>query len=186
MIKLRVTLAVPDATLEKYKKDITRIMVEENIEATRKWLKTVLRRTPTYTGTARGTYAPLGRVVRHNVRKGKIKGDASRAAKKKYFIYKGQTYPLGFKEGEQYQEHRLFKRISKNDIRAYFEFDQQLLYVLWNEEKPGPSWFIFRTPPPWLAMEKGEISYNNHFRRHTFKRLHAVKLVIGNKVVKSR
>lgn len=182
---LKVRLESPKADYKLYKSKIRQIMEDENNEAVKKWLKKVLSRTPTYTGTARGTYAPVGRLVGRAVRKGHIKGDATRAARKKFFVYKGRKYPLGFAAGAQYQDHEIKTIVRQHSITSIFRFDQFLLYVLWNEIQPGPSWFHFQTPPPWKALEKAAISYNNHFRRHTFKRLGATKLVIGNKVVKS-
>jgi hypothetical protein len=182
---LKVRLSSPDANLTAYKAKIRKIMEDENKEAIKKWLKTVLSRTPTYTGTARGTYAPVGRLVGRLVRKGRIKGNIERAKQKKYFVYKGKVYPLGFAAGANYQDHQIKLIVRSNTITTIFIFDQKLPYVLWNEIQPGPSWFNFQTPPPWKALEKGEISYDNHFRRVVFRKIGATKLIIGDRVVKS-
>jgi hypothetical protein len=151
----------------KYIKAIKIVMDEEFDIAVKKWLLAVLRHTPTYTGTARGTYAPLGRAVGHAVRKGTIKGDPAKAAKKKFFKYGGQSFPLGFAAGANYSDFKITKakNIKVKSARYVFEFDQQLPYVLWNEILPGPDWFHFRTPPPWLAMQAGNTAFVNHMKK---------------------
>lgn len=182
--KLRIKLAVPDADMSKYRSQIKMIMEKENKNAVRKWLKSVLRKTPTYTGTARGTYAPIGRVVGYAVRRGQSTA-TSNPSKKKYFIYNGKKYKLGFGAGAQYQEHKFQTRAYKDKVTSLFVFDQKLPYVLWNEKYPAPVWMNLIRPTPWFALKAGRVSYENHFRRHVYKRLGAVKLVIGQKVVKS-
>jgi hypothetical protein len=191
---LKVRLESPKANLKAYKAKIKKIMKEENEEAVKKWLKKVLSLTPTYTGTARGTYAPVGKTVGRIVRKGKVKGNAERARRKKHFVTKsGRRYLLGFRAGARYQDHKIRNIVRTNSITAIFVFDQSLPYVLWNEVSPAgsnsddpiPATQVIPSVPPWKALEKAAISFNNHFRRVTFKRLGATKLVIGNKVVKS-
>jgi hypothetical protein len=182
---MKIRLAVPDINIEVYIDQIKKVVEEEHEIAIKKWLKAVLARTPTYTGTARGTYAPVGRVVGYAVRKGKIKGNAERARKKKYFVYNGKKYPLGFGAGAQYSEHVIRVRKYKAAIIATFKFDQNLPYVLWNEMQPGPPWFLFRTPPPWWAVKAGNTAYTNHHKKYTYKSIGAVKMFVGTKVVKS-
>lgn len=182
--KLKLRLAVPDTDIKKYKNQIKQIMQEENKEAVIKWLKSVLKKTPTYTGTARGTYAPIGRVVGYAVRKGRV-GGRTDPNKKKYFTYNGKRYRLGFAAGASYQEHKFQTRVYRDKITSLFVFDQKLPYVVWNEIYPAPRWMNLVRATPWHALKAGSISYQNHFRRHTYKRIGAVKLVIGQKVVKS-
>ena len=151
---------------KEYIKAVEEAVEKEFLIAIKKWLLAVLRRTPTYTGTARGTYAPVGRLVGHTVRKGTIKGNAANAAKKKHFTYGGESLPLGFSEGANYSEVSITKRkVGKRSVRI-FSFDQFLPYVLWNEASPGPAWFPFKTAPPWLALKAGQDAFTRHMTKN--------------------
>lgn len=161
----KARLTSPRFDSKKYVKEVRTYMKEQQILAIKRWLKTVLKHTPTYTGTARGTYAPIGRVVGHAVRKGLVRGDRKQAAKKKYFKYGGISYPLGFAAGSNYQEHKITSRFQGGALTFKFTFDQRLPYVLWNEATPGPSWFHFKTPPPWHALERGNKSYYRYLEK---------------------
>jgi len=183
-VKLKIKLAVPDIDMKKYHGQLKMIMKEENEKAVIKWLKSVLRKTPTYTGTARGTYKPIGKVVGYAVRRGRSTAK-SNWRDKKYFVYNGKKYRLGFEQGQRYQDHKIRLKATRNKITTLFIFDQMLPYVLWNEKYPAPVWMNLIRSTPWHALKAGRKSYENHYRRHVYKRLHAVKLIIGQKVVKS-
>lgn len=169
-IGLRVSLELPDVIFKRYKREIELLIEKEQIEAIKKWLKSVLSRTPTYTGTARGTYVGVGRIVGKSVRRGKVKGRTD-PKKKKFFVYRNRKFPLGFKEGDQYSDEDISKKISKNQMLFRFEFHQSLIYVLWNEISPGPVWFPFKTPPPWFARELARKSFRNYVNKNIRKKL---------------
>ena len=176
-IKVKIKAQLPVINIKRYEKRIFDIMKEENINAIKKWLIAVLAKTPTYTGTARGTYAPIGRVVGRQVRRGVIAGSRAGARKKKNFRYKGTTLPLGFSQGANYQEHiiKTFKRGDK--ITSKFEFDQRLPYAVWNDIQVSPDWFLERRKTPWFSQQSGMTAYSNYVRRKWQKRLLAIPLI---------
>ena len=99
-----------------------RVVVNENPQIYSSFSYSVLRKTPTYTGTARGTYKPIGRVVDYAVRRGKSSATTD-YRKKKYFVYNGKKYRLGFGEGARYQEHKFQTRAYKDRVISLFVFE---------------------------------------------------------------
>jgi hypothetical protein len=160
--------------MRSYKANLYKVAEEEHTEAVKAWLKKVLANTPTYTGTARGTYAPVGRTVGRTVRRGIVRGKTN-PRRKKYFQYPkgGKKWPLGFSAGANYSDHEIKGRISGGTLKFTFMFDQQLPYVMWNEVYPAPAWMTLPSNPPWLALTKANKTFarriNNNFNKEVNK-----------------
>ncbi len=154
MLQIKYKFELPKIKIEKYIKSIEQHIAEQQEQAIRKWLIAALSKVPTYTGAARFTFKPVGRIVNRAVRRGRVKG-SSDPSKKKVFKYAGQIYPL---PGE-YGEASISKKRTRDGLTVDFRFSQSLPYVLWNEIQPGPSWFPFKTPPPWHALTAGREAY---------------------------
>lgn len=159
LVKISYKATSAKFNFEKYKQSIDNYVSDKQIQAIKEWVKGAVSETPTYTGTARGTYVPLGRIVRATVRKGIIKGNAARASRKKEFRYKGKTWPLGFEQGADYAEHKIYKRRVKQNIFFYFTFDHKLPYVIWNNTRKAPGWLHLIDPTPWKALMVAEAAY---------------------------
>jgi hypothetical protein len=164
MLKVTVNLKGAKIKSEKLINDIKSYSEKQQLIAIKRWLINVLRHTPTYTGTARGTYAPIGRIVGHSVRMGQIRGNIASAKRKKYVKWGGVKYPTGFAAGANYSQHRISKRSTKDKLFFYFNFDQRLPYVLWNEMHPTPPGFTLPSNPPWWALKSGNNSYRRYAR----------------------
>jgi len=139
-------------------------MEEEQLIAIKKWVKTAVNNTPTYTGTSRGTFRKLGNRVGHNVVMGLIKGSREGAQKKKYFTHKGNKVLLGFDQGAEHSTFEIKRTRRGGNFFYYFRFsrDELLKYPDWNESKQAPNWLNLKTATPWLAFRKAFSSYDNY------------------------
>jgi hypothetical protein len=155
MSRVRTTAEFEAPTLDvvKYRNVIDQYMIQGQVEGVTKWLDAVLEHTPKYTGTAQGTYAPLGRVVNRAV------FNHSNRTGKEYFVYKGRKYRLGFDAAAQYQHHVLKSQASASRLIYTFEFHPKLPYVLWNEVLKAPPWLNLAGPTPWNALKAGLSAY---------------------------
>ncbi len=160
-IKFKFLITIPKLDTKKYIKAIDKYVEAQQLIAIKRWLLSVLKNTPTYTGTARGTYAPIGRVVKHTVRRGRKGGSSDHRTKKK-FTYKGKAWPTGLKAGENYSEFFITKKITNTSTRHRFEFHQNLPYAVWNQMMTGPAWFKFDRDPPWNAHKSGETAFRRY------------------------
>lgn len=161
--------------VEKYKVQIDAYIVPEQKEAIRAWLKNVLARTPTYTGTARGTYVGVGRIVGRRVNN---LGPKGRGKSKKFFKFRGKKYPTGFSKGKNYSSEKIHTPRKSGNKRIYtFTFDQRLPYVLWNEISPAGSFAGDPIPsspglpsnPPWGALKSALNAYSRYVNGKLFR-----------------
>jgi len=138
-------------------------------EAIRAWIRAVIAKTPSYTGTARGTFKPLARVL------GKVSvqpGGLSSRAKAKIARgtdIDGQHYQLGFGAGGQYSDFSIEQEISTFRMSFVFIFDSSLPYALWNNIQPAPSWMHLRQPTPWGALRAGAVAFEQYVMREVPK-----------------
>jgi hypothetical protein len=156
-------------------------MEELQIEAIKVWLKTALSKVPTYTGTARGTFKPVGRIVGKQIRRGQVRG-RSDPRKKKSTTWGGITYSTtGPPAGEQYGDASISKRKYRDGITLAFSFSQSLPYALWNEATPGPPGFIYASPHPWHALSAAKEAYekflNKNLKAPEYKKFRKVKII---------
>ena len=164
-VQLKTILESPELDSKKYRRRLQDYMDEQHKIAVKRWLINVLKHTPTYTGTARGTYAPVGRAIGRAVRKGVARGNLAGAAKKKHFKYQGRSWLLGFAAGANYSEHEIKSRKYRDKLHYRFRFDQRLPYVLWNEVLPAPAWMKLPSNPPWHALEHAANAYVRYSQR---------------------
>lgn len=167
--KLKATGSFEIQTLDT--KKITKTLREQieiqSRQAARAWLRAVIARIPTYTGTARGTFKPLGRVLRVAVNKGFI---SEAASKKKVFRYKGRSYPLGFEAGANYSKFDFILEDSRDTLSVVFKYELTLPYLLWNDIYPAPAWITLPSNPPWAALQAGDDAWQNYIENELPKR----------------
>ena len=128
-------------------------------QAARAWLREVLLHVPEYTGTARGTFKPLGRAIGVAVPKGETyySDERSRRSKLKHGKRVGGVhYTLG-PFGNSFAEYSF-----QYGPREYkFTFTQNLPWAFWNDIYPAPSWITLPSNPPWFAINAGNKAFHN-------------------------
>ncbi len=166
---------------KKELKNKLKVLHKQAIEA---WLRTVLKETPVYTGTVRGTFKPVGRIIGKAI--SSIGPVNKRAASKTHFIYPkgGKKVPLGFSKGESYADAERLEKDLGNSLEYTFIFARDLLYAAWNEIQPAPSWLRLVRPTPWHALDKAATSWDIFVRNDIFKVL--PPLTHGLTIVKIR
>lgn len=159
-IKIRGQFADVKFEIKGFNAALRAALDKQQREAVKAWLVAVLEEIPTYTGTARGTFAPIGRMVNLTVGKTGILGDPSGAASKKVFKHKGRVIQLGFEEGAELGKDFKLTQEATGKILIYkFEFNHNLPYLIWNNMFPAPEWIHLPSNPPWKALEKGRDAF---------------------------
>jgi hypothetical protein len=156
-VRIKTQFTYLDFDDKEFIKTVKDYMKEQHIEAIKRWVRNVAKKTPTYTGTARGTIAPVGRAVGVVIRKGLIRGNPKRARQKKYFKHGGRSWPLGFGAGANYQEHKIYGRRRKNKYTLVFMYHLKLPYAIWNNLYPSP--LPLKRETPWGAVDSGNTAY---------------------------
>ncbi len=165
---------------------LEKVMIRVQHDAIAEWARTIISKIPTYTGTAKGTYASIGKTIK-NFNLGNPGGISAQARWKisQGTTINGRHYSLGFQAGKQYADHKLFNIVNKVNITCVFQFTQNLPYAVWNDFYPAPAWLHLPSSPPWHAMEKGKVAFVNYVVRELPKAIKRdvkfVKLIrIGN------
>lgn len=164
-MKVKGNMSIVHIDVERFKTSLLKKCEVQNRQALRVWLKTALLHIPGYTGTARGTFYPVGRLVRRTVTKfgpGGQSGNPDRAKRKKLIYYKGRTYTAGFEAGRDYASATLRTDISGVKITNSFIFTNNLPYVARNEENPPPEGWVMPSNPPWRALEKAASAWKKY------------------------
>ena len=167
-LKATATLTFSQPNFVKFSKTLKTRLDAEHRNSIRVWLRALLTKIPTYTGTVRGSYKPLGRLLRVAVPIGPI---SKAASMKKFFKYKGKSYPLGVAEGSRYSDFNFEENTTSDGILYKFTFNNTLLYALWNELYPAPEWMTLPSNPPWDALIKGDSARKNYMDTKVQKRL---------------
>lgn len=131
----------------------------QNRQAVRAWLAEVVKHIPGYTGTARGTLVPVGRLVGRIIQKfraGDPLGDPERAKKKKFIHIGGRTLSAGFQFGAHYASATMGTYLTGRKIINTFTFDNTLPYVARNDLSGPPPGFIMPSNPPWFSHNKAK------------------------------
>jgi len=169
MIHAIVTYNKIDLNRIKYLRDLERALTLGFRIAIAEWLRAVLKEIPVFTGTAKGTFAPLARIVNRYI-PDKVKCDfVPNNTWKKVFKHSGTSYALGFNQGANYSKFLLNIGVTSlpggvgGDRSFNFMFDEQLPYVLWNDLSPGPAYLTH--PTPWNAFYAGRDAFNIHISR---------------------
>jgi len=177
-------LSLPTIPIVNFTKTLQARFEAKQREAIRAWLRAVLAKTPTYTGTAIGTYAPLARVL------GKVAlqpGTVSLGAKEKIrrgTTIKGKRYKLGADTAGQYSTYEIRHIYGKFKMSYIFEFENTLPYVLWNNMQPAPSWLHLKQLTPWKALEAGAAAFEEYVLRELPKVLGEAGNLVKIKKVK--
>ena len=183
-LHLKGTLATPKFQLVKFTKVLKSAMEIQQRQAIRAWLRAVLSKTPTYTGTARGTYRPIARVIgKVAVRPGSISKQA-RAKIASGTRIQGKNYNLGFNAGGQYSDHSITQKYSKVLLRYEFIFQQDLPYAVWNDIYPAPAWITLPSNPPWHALDAGRDAWEQYMQTEAPKHVPNANQFISFKRVK--
>jgi hypothetical protein len=173
-LKVKGTMALVTIDMNKFSKGLVDKCVLQNKQATRVWLKEALLHIPGYTGTARGTFIPVGRLVGRIVKKfraGDPLGNADRAKKKKFIHYKGSVYYAGFRSGASYAQASLTTGRTGAKIINTFKFTNNLPYVARNEASGPPPGFVMPSQPPWKALDKAAKAWRKYILTKVHKRL---------------
>lgn len=163
--RFRVTARMPKFNLSGFKINLNKMGEAEIKNTARAWLKAVILEIPTFTGTARGTFRPLGRFLKVAFPQG------ARKSKRKSKKIQGTTFQLGFGAGAQYGQDFEFHQ---NANRFEFNYVFNLPYIYWNSFGPGLPTLIKKTP--WFAIQKGESAGFKHIRENIPPQL---KIVFG-------
>jgi hypothetical protein len=164
MLKLKSTVTLVSLQGGKETKTMDQFFQRQLRQATRAWLRAVIERIPRYTGTARASFKPLGRVLRVHIPKGiKLgKTDPKRKLPRGRNI-QGKIYPSSFPSiGQAFATFRFYR--DPNSLEYVFEFDEYLPYVIWNDIYPAPAWIELPSNPPWHAFEAGANAFNKYIR----------------------
>lgn len=158
MLKLKSTVTlIKLGKINLNSKTVDEFFQRQLRNAARAWLRAVILKIPRYTGTARGTFRPLGRYLKVAVGPGIKYGytTPNRTSKR----IQGKVYQLGPVAGEQYSSFS-FSRDANGEY--VFTFDQNLPYVIWNDIYPAPAWITLPSNPPWFALEAGREAFNKY------------------------
>jgi len=178
MLKLKSTVQLMKVDGLKGHNELDKFFQRQLRNATREWLKAVLLKVPEYTGTARGTFKPLGRELKVAVGKGvsyydsKFERQRQAKLKKGYIIIQGERFSVG-SGSNNYAEYEL----RYNYPMYTFIFDEKLPYVLWNDISPAPKWITLPSNPPWAAFDAGKRAFKTYLKfdmpkREFYKALH--------------
>jgi len=153
-------------------------------EAIRAWIRAVIAKTPSYTGTVRGTFKPLARVLgKVSVQPGSLSKNA-RAKLARGTVIDGQHYQLGFGTGGKYSDFSITQKANTFRMSFIFTFESSLPYALWNNIQPAPSWMHLRQPAPWHALRAGAIAFESYVNREVPKVMGDVGTLIKVKKVR--
>lgn len=192
LMNLKVKGHISTITIDigRFKTSLVKQCEVQNRQAVRAWLRETLKFIPTYTGTARGTFKPLGRTLRVAVPKigqAGFPGNKKRAAKKKTIWYgPGRTFTAGFEAGGQYAQYDLKVRQSGLKITCTFNFTNNLPYVAYNDINGAPPNFILPSNPPWQSHDAGAKAWKQYILTTVPERLKIPREAIKITVMKVR
>ena len=144
---------MPTFGIKGFRADLTKLGEVEVRQAAREWLRAVIKEIPTYTGTARGTFKPLGQFLKVAIPK------STPVSNRKSKRIQGRTYKLGPAAGAQYGTDFDF---TQNAFKFGFNYTVELPYIWWNSFGPGPP--QLKKPTPWFAIQQGTTAFGNHLR----------------------
>ena len=174
-VKMKGTFARLDMNFAAYLRATEKAVTTQNKQAARVWLREALEHIPTYTGSARGTFRPMGSALRVAVPfkgpKGQP-GNAENAKRKKYFESYGAKHRAGFEKTEHLQRHRLITKIAGGVVKGIFEFDQLIEYVSRNDIRPAPQpHFTLPSNPPWNYTQRAALAWRHYIETVAIKRM---------------
>lgn len=167
MINCSGQVATFNVALGNFTKQLDQQLMTELRAASAEWVKAVLQTIPVYTGSARGTFAPISRVLKHWGVNNPTVGPVDAAAAKKIkrgFYYKNKRYILGYTAAGIHSNYS-FNMITRPGQRVMkFNFTNNLPYVLWNTMYKAPDWLHLKHITPTYAYEKGAIAFEKYVK----------------------
>ena len=158
MIISQGRLSFPRFDAKKFT-DALRDLAEAQVrQAAREWLRAVIPKVPVFTGTARGTLMPLGRLIRvavpispKAVRPNRGPGVGASLTTGRYF----------YREGN----------------RFYFRFNTDVSHFIYNNLQPAPDPpFRLINETPWYATQAGNEAFNRYLAEELPKRAKLLRL----------
>lgn len=174
-IKVKGEFAIVGFDMRKFTNSLSKSVKVQNRQAVRAWLKAVLPEVPGYTQTARGTFAPVGRLVNRAVKRIPTLGDPKRAKKKKFAEYNSRKYRTGFTYGSIYANAKVISIVSRSGVRNIFVHTNNLPYVAWNDINNAPPGFKMPSNPPWRFKEKGRKAWEDYINTEAKRKLPKVR-----------
>ena len=132
-----------------YKKKLDEVLQREMRNAAREWLRAVYPLVPVWTGTARGTLQPLGRLLR-------VKVPVSPEV-----VRPGRGPAVGAAQSA-------FEFIAEDGIYQ-FVFDTFVRHYIANEYTESS--FNLRNPTPWHSLTAGENAFNDYLEARLDEKL---------------
>lgn len=151
MLEFKGQLYTINFDVAKFKKTLTEKMETQLRQAARAWLRAVIPAVPVFTGTARGTLQPLGRILRVAV---PISPIATR---------KGKGPSVGASAST-------FNFTSSNNIYT-FSWSNDVLHYYINEYNDMSGLIPLKNPTPWQSIEKGNAAFQLYFDTELQKQL---------------
>jgi hypothetical protein len=165
MLKFNAEVKLVDILDREYLAELDAVLEVELKRAVGEWLRTILSIVPVYTGTTKGTFGMVGRIVSKYTQGINFQSPGPNTTGKKYFVYpkNGKKWPLGYAQGLSYSGPPSFTKHGSAGNRLYlFEFSNYLPYQSWNDMLPGPSWINFKVAPPWRHLQKGALAFKKY------------------------
>jgi len=161
--RFKVKGRMPKFNINGFRADINKLGEQELKEATREWLREVIKAIPSWTGTARGTLVPLGRFLKVSV------PNSARISNRKSKKIQGTTFQLGRAAGAQYGQDFDF---TQSGFRFQFNYTINLPYIWWNSF--GSPVKNLRNPTPWSAIQNGTRAFGAHIREEVPSKLRPI------------
>jgi hypothetical protein len=140
-----------DIHIDKFKKTLDQKLKTEIRNGAREWLRATYQRVPVYTGTARGTLVPVGKLLRVAV---PISPIAKRKGKGPSFGATQSAFDFTFTE-----------------TTYSFTFDQNLFYYKLNDLYPNK---IIKSAP-WYSFDAGAQAFQRYYRQSIKNKLPQLK-----------
>lgn len=151
MIQFTGRLYTMQFDAEGFKKSLQEAIAVQMRQAARAWLRAVIPAVPVYTGMARGSLQPLGRILRVAV----------------------PISPIAFRRGKSPAEgatQSSFEFYNNGSVWT-FSWSTDVLHYTINEYNNMSGVLPLRHPTPWKSIEKGNIAFNAYMEANISKRI---------------
>jgi len=170
-IRTRREFSITKIDVVNFTKTLKAELEIQQRQAIRAWGRAVVAKIPFYTGTSRGVFKPVAKTVGRLGIPKKALSKRARAKIASGTTIQGKHYSLGFEAGGQYSEHNVEQKYTHYKLSYVFEFEWDLIYAIWNDIQPAPTWMHLKTPTPWGALVAGEKAWLSYVQNDLPKRL---------------
>jgi len=146
MLQIRGELALLDFDMKKYSKTLNETIETQMRQAAREWLRAVIPKVPVWTGTARGTLAPLGRFLRVAV---PINPVTTR---------ENMGPDIGASKSS-------FQFLNDKNLHS-FVWDNDVLHYLINEYNDVSGYIHLKHPVPWRSLDAGNQAFDAYINKN--------------------